>query len=241
MIQIIVDPGCNWVGISDLKVLMRRCKEAGVTFFKPQLWECDALYSPDDNPFYEWQKNHELSFDQAKEIFDYGEEINLPVFFSVYDPERVAWCEEIGVERYKIAARSINDMELLHAVADTHKHVVMSRGYENCPKNSMNFYYVLFPGLDVLYTKSMYPTPPRSLNFNCITEDDGFSDHSTGIAMALVAAGHAVTKFRKRSYIIEKHVYYGDDVIGKSPDMCVSITMPELDDLIGHIRDMEEC
>jgi len=239
LIEFIIDPGINWMGIPDLKVLMRRCKEAGATGFKPQLWRGGDLYSPEDNPFYDWQKSHELTYEQAKEIFDYGEEIKLKVFFSVYDTERVGWCEEIGVKRYKLAARSVENMELLRYIAETKKPVIMSMSVEHFSEKPYSFYHEMFEDLKILYTRSLYPTPVKALNFNRMVVDDGFSDHTSGIEMALIAAGQAVVKFKK-FFIIEKHVYYGTDVIGKSPDMCVSISTTELTDLVGHVRKMEE-
>jgi len=239
MIEFIVDPGCNFTSIGDLKSLMRRCKEAGATYFKPQLWECDDLYSPENNPFYEWQKSHELTYEQAKEIFNYGKKIELEVFFSVYDTDRVGWCERIGVERYKIAARSINDMNLQLAISDTQKLPIMSRSVDHFSENSNRFYRGVFKDLKILYSRSLYPTPFHSLNFAWMVEEDGFSDHTKGIEMSMIAASLAIAK-GKKNYIIEKHAYYGSDIIGKSPDMCVSISMLELSDLIVHVRRMEQ-
>ena len=123
MIEFIADPGCNWESMKDLKYLMKECKWYGVSAFKPQLWECDKLYDS-DNVFYDWQKSHELTFDQAKEIFEFGQEIELEVFFSVFDVERVKWCEEICVERYKIASSIPSDHDIVRAVCDTGKRII---------------------------------------------------------------------------------------------------------------------
>ena len=40
---------------------------------------------------------------------------------SVFDVERVAWLEGVGMRRYKIASRSVTDRALIEAVANTGK------------------------------------------------------------------------------------------------------------------------
>ena len=66
-------------------------QESGVDLVKFQLYDAE-----DDKgkPHYEWVKKAELTFDQAKMLFDYGTEVGIEVFFSVFGVKYVKWCQK---------------------------------------------------------------------------------------------------------------------------------------------------
>jgi sialic acid synthase SpsE len=116
---------------------------------------------------------------------------------SVFDVERVAWCEEIGVRRYKIASRSVRNQPLLHAVAATSKDVIVSLGMWD------GVGFPIVPSrarVDYLYCVAKYPTAPEDLDLMSIDFNRyaGFSDHTIGIDAALVAMARGAR-------MIEKH------------------------------------
>ena len=100
--MLIAEVGQNWMGeMTKARALIEFAKENGAHLVKFQLYDYNVLY-----------KGHPevpdvaLSFEQAEGLFEYGQEIGIEVFFSVFDLERIKWCEHIGVKRYKIASRS---------------------------------------------------------------------------------------------------------------------------------------
>lgn len=234
MVHVIVDPGCNWNGdFSLLKELARECREAGADGFKPQLWATYTLYQP-ANPHFEIQRRCELTFNQAKDIFEYGREIGIEVFFSAFDVERVEWCERIGVKRYKIASRTAalkdgNSIEVLEAVAKTGKPVIVSTGYGYDAKLLLSLFKI--EKIKLLFCVSQYPAEDRDIRLLRFTGRfyDGFSDHSLGITASIAAVARGVQ-------IIEKHLRLPEST---GPDAGFSITTDELRELVRHIRRIE--
>ena len=137
---------------------------------------------------------------------------------SVFDVERMVWCEEIGMKRYKIASRSIRHRPLIEAVCATGKDVIASLGMWNGRD---------FPSIptkarvDYLYCVAKYPTYPSDLNFHAIdfNQYSGFSDHTIGIDASLVAIARGAR-------ILEKHFTLSKRMPG--PDHSGSMEPQEL-------------
>lgn len=235
MIKIVADPGCNWKNINDLKMMMKQCKEIGVDSFKPQLWECDALYH-EKSKWYDWQKSHELTKENAQDIFNYGKEIGLHTFFSVFDTKRVEWCEEMGVDTYKVAASMVFDTNLREAISKTGKKTIVSDSLQ-----FMSTYGNKRLSNDelLLYCVSLYPAPENLINQNQLELWNGFSDHTTGIEMALIAAEKVTKAGILEEYIIEKHIMIDSIMKLESPDGCCAIGIEEMTELVKKIREME--
>ena len=95
---IIAEVGSNHCGDMDLAIgMIAIAKEYGADFAKFQLYDTNKLDRPPD--ILKMCAETELNKEQAKYLFDYGEMMGIEVFFSVFDVERVRWCEEIGVKR----------------------------------------------------------------------------------------------------------------------------------------------
>ena len=200
--MIICEIGQNFVGKIPLaKTLIKLAKENGGDLAKFQLYDTDALYEKGTD-LYQQAKEAELSFDQATMLFDYGQEIGIEVFFSVFDVEKVRWCEEIGVRRYKIACRLNSDSPLLDAVARTKKPCFIS--YEDEYNRSwirLCAYGTRFSNIALLYCVPEYPA--QSVRFRDNFDGEaawatGFSDHTIGIDVAKIALARG-------AHIIEKH------------------------------------
>ena len=118
MALIVAEIGQNHCGSMTLaRTLIRLAKENGADLAKFQLYDHKKLY--------ENEPDVSLSFEQAVELFEYGKCVGIEVFFSVYDVERVKWCERIGVKRYKVATE-MRDTDVLSAIVGTGKPVIMS-------------------------------------------------------------------------------------------------------------------
>ena len=164
-----------------------------------------------DSPWFDWLTTHELTYDQAKMLFDYGQEIGIEVFFSVFDPVFVPWCENIGVKRYKIAC-DFGDMDILEAIHRTGKEVIVS---------------IFESGFWWENNTALYciPNYPAEAHFSDDTFDifNGFSDHTIGIDAAKIALARG-------AQIIEKH-FILDRAI-PAPDAPWSMTPDELAELV---------
>ena len=156
-------------------------------------------------------------------LFDYGQGIGIEVFFSVFDPVFVPWCENIGVKRYKIASTWKRDPTELNAVLETTKPVIVSIPNETAPSISPRQLWGLAEhSATWLYCPPGYPQGKISMiefHFPRI----GFSDHTIGIDAAKIALARG-------AQIIEKH-FILDRAI-PAPDAPWSMTPDELAELV---------
>ena len=210
--MIIGEIGQNWCADIELaKKLIRLAKENGADLAKFQLYDSKELYG-------EYQ-NTELTKAQAFDFFEYGRDIGIEVFFSVFDVERVKWCEEMGVRRFKVACSAKKDKRLMGYLYGTEMPIIVSLEY---PERGVypdrgNYHY--------LFCVSKYPAEVSdylkyaSPAYRCYYE--GISDHTIGIDAAKIALARG-------AQIIEKHFAISHD---KGVDAEWSMTPDELREL----------
>ena len=186
--MIIAEIGQNFIGDMELaKELIRKAYGNGADLVKFQLYDSKKIY--------DGYQETELSKDQAFDFFNYGKKVGIEVFFSVFDVERVKWCEEIGVKRYKIATCRNHQHRLIRSVVATGKEFFISGTSSNrgvVPSNSNAVH---------LYCIANYPAELRHFRFNQYAFPDefrGLSDHSIGLDVAKIALSRGAK-------IIEKH------------------------------------
>ncbi len=168
---IVAEIGQNYCGSMELaELLIVEAKDNGADLVKFQLFDSQKLYGK--------KIEAELTFEQAEHLFDFGVISGIEVFFSVFDTERVKWCEQIGVKRYKVSYSNKDNQKLLKAIDDTGKPKWVS-------------------GKD-LYCVPHYPTLPSELDFNKLNRYMGYSDHTVGLMASQVA-------LVKGAKVIEKH------------------------------------
>jgi len=150
--------------------LICKAKEGGGDLAKFQLF---------DGEVYPEVKDVALTKEQAFMLFGYGKEVGIEVFFSVYDVERVGWCEEMGVKRYKISCAQNKNRGLLKAVQNTNKPYLVS---------SERFHPISLKHPQ-LFCVPKYPASLDDLHLNNISFNfyEGFSDHTIGIDCAKIA------------------------------------------------------
>jgi sialic acid synthase SpsE len=140
-------------------------------------------------------KKCELTFEQAMMLFRYGEEIGIEVFFSVFDPTRVDWCEKIGVRTYKIAASDFpNKSATVAAVFDTGKPCIFSYSH----KQALHLWAKTDSPFKGLYCVTNYPADIQDIDWAILQQYNGFSDHTIGLDAAKIAIA-------KGASMIEKH------------------------------------
>jgi sialic acid synthase SpsE len=192
--------------------LVYQAKECGADLVKSQLFDGEKLYG---------DASRGLTFEQAKEMFRWGEEIGIEVFFSVFDVERVKWCKKIGVKRYKIAASQWNNHELHDALWEMGKPVIKSVDWRIISGNDPH----LLSDCRLLYCDSHYPTPMEELEFGrYLVMYDGFSDHTIGLDASKIALARGAK-------IIEKHFALTHDIETGGVDAPWSMIPSELAEL----------
>ncbi len=182
--MIIAEIGQNHCGDMNLAHrLIELAKDGGADLVKFQLYDHKKLYGDKDIP------NVELSKEQAFELFDYGKKNEIEVFFSVFDVERVRWCEEMGVKRYKISANLWDGkIATFEAVYSTSKPMIISMRLKILKIVLTN------PNHCILYCPEGYPQTEIKFDADIV----GFSDHTMGLDAAKIALARG-------AQIIEKH------------------------------------
>ncbi|MCW4049314.1 MAG: N-acetylneuraminate synthase family protein, partial [Candidatus Bathyarchaeota archaeon] len=155
----------------------------GADLAKFQLYDTEKFPDGKAAKNYAIDKAHELTFEQAKHLFEYGEGIGIEVFFSVFDVERVKWCEEIGVKRYKVAYSQNSNRDIIDSIPED-KQIIISTSYAMADRP-----------MKQLFCVPNYPANIEDYTFDYL---DGISDHTIGLDAAKIALARGAE-------IIEKH------------------------------------
>ena len=219
--EIIAEIGQNHNG--DIKLaleLIHYAKESGADSVKFQLFCARTLFPQDNNPWYDYNCKTELSKEQLYLIAEECKKADIEFLASPFDVERVDWLEEIGVKRYKIASRSIEDEKLIKTICKTGKPIIASLGMWE----QTDFPDILSDRVDFLYCISKYPTPLNELHLESVdfTKYSGISDHTLGISATVAALARGAR-------IVEKHFTLDKEMYG--PDHSCSITPDELKEI----------
>lgn len=230
--EIIAEIGQNHNGDMGLaKELIVSAKECGADVAKFQIYSARDLFQKEGNDWFDYNCQTELSRDQIGLLKDECERVGIEFMASVFDVERVAWLEAVGMRRYKIASRSVNDAKLIDAIAKTGQRLIVSLGMwsgEEFPKIGGS------GGVDFLYCISKYPTPLSDLHLAKVDflRYAGFSDHTIGTSAA-------ITALARGARIVEKHFTIDKKMYG--PDHAGSMTPDELTAINVFRHDLETC
>lgn len=217
--EIIAEIGQNHNGDMQLaRRLIAEARAAGAGVAKFQVYDARALFPKEGNEWFDYNCKTELSRNDVETLARDCEREGIEFMASVFDVERVAWLEAVGMRRYKIASRSVKDRALIGAVAGTGKPMLVSLGMWD----GADFPQITAPGgVEYLYCVSKYPTEMSDLHFGKVdfAKYAGFSDHTIGIDAPMIALSRGAR-------IIEKHFTLDKTMVG--PDHSGSMTPSEL-------------
>ena len=177
--------------MNELKRVILQSKLGGSDYVKVQLYNSKKLFNNLDREYLE------ISKDELKEIKNYSEDHGIELTASIFDQEKLDWCEELNFSLYKIASRTLKeDPKLCEKIISTNKETIISLGMydisKGAPYKNSNVKY--------LYCVSKYPTPLTDIDMPNFENSymDGYSDHTIGIASCIFAASRGAR-------ILEKH------------------------------------
>ena len=172
--------------------MILQSKMGGAQFVKVQLYNSQKLFGNNDRLYLEFGK--EEFFDLVK----YSKNIGVKIFASIFDADKIRWCEEAGIQHYKIASRTVEDQDLCKKIINTGKQVFVSLGmYDYLSKGAP------FEGSNIkyFYCVSKYPTNLQEIQMPDFSNDKlfcGYSDHTIGISACVFAVA-------KGAEYLEKH------------------------------------
>ena len=232
-IEIIAEIGQNHNGDMSLaKKMIHAVKDAGADVAKFQAFDVKTAFPPpSENEWYDYNCSTELTLEQLGNLAEECTKVGIEFMASAFDVERVRWLEEIGVKRHKLASRSVRDNELINALQNTQKQLLVSLGMWT----GNTFPKIISQGeIEFLYCISKYPTPMSDLKLADVdfTVYSGFSDHTLGVAASIVAMSRGAR-------IIEKHFTMDKESWG--PDHACSMDLNDLKTLVRFRDELYEC
>ncbi len=217
--EIIAEIGQNHNGDMVLaKELIHAAKESGADIAKFQLFDALKTFEKKNNPWFEYNCKTQLSQENLVTLNEECKKADIEFMSSVFNFELINWLEELNVERYKVASRSINDNKLIKTLLELNKPLIISLGHwkkKDFPVFSSN------KKISYLYCVSKYPTELDELHLSEVdfSKYDGFSDHTIGVNASIIALSRGAK-------IIEKHFTLDKNLFG--PDHSCSMLPEEL-------------
>ena len=182
----------------------------------------------------------QLSTNEMFEAFDYCKEKGITPLCTPWDHESVVILEEYGMEAYKVASADLTNHDLLKALINTNKPIIISTGMSREEEIIESADLLNYHGLSfvALHCNSTYPAPFKDVNLKYLDRLKeitngivGYSGHERGyhVAVAAVARG---------AKVIEKHFTLDKNMEGN--DHKVSLLPSEFSDMVTAIREVEE-
>jgi sialic acid synthase SpsE len=175
-----------------LREMVRTARYYGANVVKVQLYDARALLD-------ERWSYLELSRSQFETLRTWCDQERIELMASVFDQNRLEWCRDLDLPRYKIASRTLrDDPGLCDAILSEGKETLVSLGFWDAPALP----FADHPRVRHLYCKSRYPALwedmadfPSDFRAQGLA---GYSDHTLGLDFCYLAIAFGAR-------IIEKH------------------------------------
>ena len=248
---IIGEIGINHNGSVDTaRKLVDACVAAGANCAKFQMRDMETLYSNagDANDAREnlgsqyildLVTRFQLTDEDMFALFDYCNERGIIPLCTPWDLASLAKLESYGMEAYKVASADLTNLELLRALAETGKPLIVSTGMseEAEIRQATALLRDLGAPFVLLHCNATYPAPFKDIHLAYLARlreiggcQVGYSGHERGgwVPVAAVALG---------AKVIEKHITLDRSMEGN--DHKVSLLPGEFAEMVRQIRDVE--
>ena len=189
--------------------------------------------------YLDYRRRVEFGRDEYVEINDYATMAGLDWFASPWDVPSVAFLEELNVVAHKVASASVTDLELLAAIRETGKPVILSTGMSTIAEIDRALAELDTSRVVLMHATSTYPMEPEEANIKTIaTLRDrypgipvGYSGHERGLQISLAAVALGAVA-------VERHITLDRTMWGS--DHAASLEPAGLEHLVRDIRIVEE-
>ncbi len=249
---VIAEAGVNHNGdLEQAKRLIQIAVEAKADAVKFQTFNASLLatkyaekaeyqkISSKENTQLEMLKKLELSADDHVVLMDYCKERNIQFLSTPFDHKSINLLHTLGLKIFKLPSGEITNLPYLRHVGSLGKKIIISTGMSTMNEVAAALELLVEAGtrkkdIVVLHTTTAYPCPIEEVNLlamktieNELGVKVGYSDHTTGIEVAIAATALGAS-------VIEKHFTISRDLPG--PDHKSSLEPEELAKMISAIR-----
>jgi len=247
---IIAEIGINHNGsVQVAKDLIKSASDAGVDAVKFQK-RTPEICVPDhqkgqmrDTP---WgyisylEYRYKVEFDQAayEEIDAYCRKLGIDWLASSWDLPSLAFIDAFNPPAHKVPSALLTDHELLRALHETGKPVILSTGMSTMEEIHQAVDILGLENLLICHTTSSYPCPPDELNLKMIQtlKDNfdcpiGYSGHEVGLVQSALAVALGAC-------LVERHVTLDRAMWGS--DQAASVEPQGVRTLVKYIRVTEK-
>jgi N-acetylneuraminate synthase len=247
---VIAEIGLNHNGdVGIAKQLIDIAAEAGCDAVKFQKRTPEICVPPEqrsverDTPwgrmtYMDYRYRVEFEDEQYQEIDNYCSKVGVHWFASPWDVPSVHFLEKFNVVTHKVASASLTDHELLGAIRDTGKPVILSTGMSTIEEIDKAVEVVGTERLILLHATSTYPMPAKEANLRTITTLSarygvpvGYSGHERGLQISLAAVALGAVA-------VERHITLDRTMWGS--DQAASLEPEGLRHLVRDIRILQD-
>ena len=190
-----------------------------------------------DMTYLDYRHRVEFGREEYREIARHCDGAGLDWFASPWDVPSVAFLEELDVPCHKVASASLTDDDLLLALRETGKPVLLSTGMSTLAQIDHAVDLLGTQDLVLLHATSTYPLPPEEANLRTITTLQqrygvpvGYSGHERGLQISLAAVTLGAV-------VLERHITLDRAMWGS--DQAASLEPGGLETLVRDVRIIE--
>lgn len=143
-------------------------KQAGADAVKFQLYNTYELFKP-DFPFFNDSLRGMFNDVEHRRLQNYANLENIEYFASPFHLWAVDVLESMGVKRYKVASRSVTDLELIKKIGETKKPVIISNGLVSDRQLETAILKLGHRNVTILYCVAKYPSTPSDFDLSSIS------------------------------------------------------------------------
>ena len=177
--------------------MILQSKLAGADAIKVQLY--------DEVQFGKERAYLSMTFNDLKRLKQFSDNLNIALFATPFNFERLDWCLKLDLPFLKVAARMHKEMpELVEAIMKQNKKTFVSIPSDSNPDDIEKFNHAIY-----LYCVVKYPTrldefSMPEFNNSCF---EGISDHTLGNSGALYASAHGAKYLEKHFTLQHSHQF----------------------------------
>jgi N-acetylneuraminate synthase len=188
--------------------------------------------------YLEYRHRVEFGRDEYVEIGDYATMQGLDWFASPWDVPSVHFLEDLNVVAHKVASASLTDLEMLAALRETGKPIILSTGMSTIEQIDRALDVLGGERVVLMHATSTYPMEPEEANLRVISTlrdryagiPVGYSGHERGLQISLAAVALGAVA-------VERHITLDRTMWGS--DHAASLEPAGLEHLVRDIRVIE--